>query len=203
MAWGFFRKLVVWLLVTISGKAILLFLGERGIYPEMRGADMLSFATREAWALWLAASLFGLLGLFMAEAYFWPWWRARSVGRYGSQPERDVWFQDAIFYAVYRRWVGTQEEVLQEDGDIAKAWAAIPRMRELAGEGKLTVWGKTAPNNLHEKIPPEYWVDHQPETFVVTGPPQDTKTEKAAVWGATDLVYMSLMCSKAEVEAIL
>jgi len=54
--------------------------------------------------------------------------------------ERDTCIQDAMMYAVNRRWPQPEEKL--RDGQTGAASDALQKMRELAGDGKFTIWGK-------------------------------------------------------------
>jgi hypothetical protein len=65
------RKLVEWLVITALGHGIILYLATIEIFPDRVVASMITtMVAAPAWAHWIMAGLFGLLGTFLLEL-FW------------------------------------------------------------------------------------------------------------------------------------
>lgn len=154
----------------------------------------------------IAALLLGWSAYWAADEAFkrYAIWRTggSSSLAVSSKIARDTWLQDAILYAVHGRWLGEEDDAYGEEGQISEAGRVIRKMRELAGDDRLIIWGKLAPTRLHEKIPPEYWIDYQIDMLhALAGEREQVKTEKAS-YGSSKLVYSELMCSKTQVEEL-
>ena len=117
--------------------------------------------------------------------------------------ERDTWLQDAIFFAVYGRWIGTNEPGIDTDEKLVRASKTIVAMRELGESGKLIVWGKTEAGRLHDRIDNDFWKDHQVEiTSIFDDDPKTARTERTTT-GASHKCYKELKVNKAQAEAAL
>jgi hypothetical protein len=66
------RKVVEWLGISVLGHGILLYLATIEIFPDRYVASMITtVVAAPAWAHWIMAALFGLLGTFLLEMLFW------------------------------------------------------------------------------------------------------------------------------------
>ena len=69
--WIYVRRLVEGLALTIVGHGIILYLATIEIFPDRVVASMITtVVAAAAWAHWIMAGLFGLLGTFLLEL-FW------------------------------------------------------------------------------------------------------------------------------------
>jgi hypothetical protein len=120
-AWMYGRKLVEWLVITALGHGIILYLATIEIFPDRVVASMITtMVAAPAWAHWIMAGLFGLLGTFLLERFLWNRHKllaqlpAVSGGEVSTtiaisentSPaiERDVWLRDAMWWAFLRTW---------------------------------------------------------------------------------------------------
>ena len=113
--------------------------------------------------------------------------------------ERDAWLQDAVCYAVHRRWLGADEKAFSTEAEMGKAGSIADEMRQLAFDGKFKVWGKASFVGVYEPIPPEFWAHHQIDFMRLVGDEaQNVKTERT---GRDYRIYRELMVSRAQTEA--
>jgi hypothetical protein len=113
---------------------------------------------------------------------------------------RDIDLQDAAYFVVCGRWLGEHEPVTLNVDQGLEANRILTRMRELAGESKLLIWGRSSPARLHEPIPAAYWIDHQIDSLTALFKAKNGKTE-AAAHGASSLIFHDLMVSKHQIES--
>ena len=111
----------------------------------------------------------------------------------------DIWFQDAVWYVVHGRWLGDDEQALNNETEMKKVSEIAQKMRELAGQGKYLIWGKNDPARLHQRIPNEFWVDNQIDFLRLAGDTaENVRTERATAGHSTR--YFSLKVNKLQTE---
>lgn len=140
---------------------------------------------------------FGAVLLVMAVACFIRphWSRKRNQGG-------DVWLREAVFYAVRGRWLSETEPAFTEDGQFERSSDIVQGMRQLARDGRMTIWGKIWENSTFDPIPSEYWVIHRISLLsILNDQPSDTKTEKATYEGIGP-IYKELRANSTEIESI-
>jgi hypothetical protein len=115
---------------------------------------------------------------------------------------RDAWLQDALCFALYGHWPAADEEVFREVDVLEKVGSLVSEMRELAGEGKFNVWGKTHELRLYEPIPPAFWINNLIDYMSMWGPPENPKTEQITGLRNSESIYRALMVSRVQAEAI-
>ncbi len=97
-AWIYGRRLVEWLVIFALGHGIILYLATIEIFPDRLVASMITTAVAApAWAHWIMAALFGLLGTFLLERFLWNRY-ALLAGGTAAQPDTKI--SDAIDYIV-------------------------------------------------------------------------------------------------------
>lgn len=117
-----------------------------------------------------------------------------------SSAQRDTWMQDAMMYAINRVWPQPGDKL--KDGQENLPWQVLQKMREKAGEGRLTIWGRLSPNHLPVPIPPKYWVTNQIDGMTtIFDEKENSKTEPAAFQSQAE-VYEGLQVSRSEIEAL-
>lgn len=123
-----------------------------------------------------------------------------SLGKHLFLASDRIPVQDAMMYAINRVWPSPGEKL--KDGQENVLVLVLNRMRGLAGEGRLTIWGKRSKGHLHTAIPPEFWVTQQIEYMtVVFHDTEESKTEPAPHCGYRE-VYQDLMVDKHQIEAL-
>jgi hypothetical protein len=113
----------------------------------------------------------------------------------------DIWLQDAVWYVIHGRWLGDNEQAINNETEMKKASEIAQEMRELAGQGKYLIWGKNHPARLHQRIPKEFWVDNQIDFLRLAGDTaENVRTERATAGYCTR--YFSLKVNKSQTERI-
>ncbi len=111
-------------------------------------------------------------------------------------PEDDVWVSDAVLWSLSGEW--TDEWHAPEDLDCPQR---LEELRELAAEGKLTIWGRSDEDAPWQAIAPSYWKQGYVEPAslaegrenVVADPKSKRKTARK---------YSALKVSKSQIEEI-
>lgn len=163
----------------------------------------------------LASPFFGIGLIFLAVMYLWFFPRVVHVhhGNLTAQtaPQASlsmqvlraadrVPVQDAMMYAINRVWPGPDDKL--KDGQENLPWTILARMRGLAGEGRLTIWGKLSQGHLHTAIPPEFWVTQQIEYMTVVFEDHErSKTEPAALQSHRE-IYYDLQVDRHQIETL-
>jgi hypothetical protein len=99
-------------------------------------------------------------------------------------------------------WPRTKDETFAGDdafGDVGRASEAL---REAAGSGGVTIWGKQHPLRLYELIPAAFWINNQIDQLSVYGSPDEIKTEQITGRPGSEPNYRALKVNKAQVEAV-
>lgn len=119
-----------------------------------------------------------------------------------SKETHDVWLQDAMWFAAHGRWFGAREVIKTTSDDLLRVTEVARRMRQLAKEGEYDIWGKTASDPLHRKIPAGFWADNQIDVLrlVTDGDAENVCTE-AGTGGASER-YASLRVNKSATERL-
>ncbi len=113
----------------------------------------------------------------------------------------DIWLQDAVWYAVHGRWLGDDEQAINKETEMKEASETAQKMRELAGQGKYLIWGKTDPARLHQPVPKEFWVDNQIDFLrLAADTAENVRTERATAGHSTG--YFNLKVNKSQSERI-
>jgi len=119
-------------------------------------------------------------------------------------PVRDVSVQDAIFYAMHGRWLDVNETATGVDGYAQKLGQIVGKIRQVALDDRLMIWGKKDGGRVYEKIDPSYWTNHILDQLSVTEldmprNPSQAKTRNINHDSSTP-TYTDLMTTKSQVE---
>jgi hypothetical protein len=150
------------------------------------------------------AAVVGVAGMIVAAYRIWKKERDEVIRR---RPvvnyDRDTPLREAVFFIVHGRWLGETETALEGTGQTTQAINILGRMRELAGDGKLQIWGTLNKWRLHELVDKSFWIDHQIDflTTLASNDQVETKTEKTTP-NASPACYEDLMVSKAQIESL-
>jgi hypothetical protein len=113
---------------------------------------------------------------------------------------RDVWLLNAVHYIAYQSWV-LLDMPLDEKHLIA-GYRALSELKQKAFDGELPIWGRVGQAELFKPIPKEYWEYYGFEILsFAKDNPEEFCTEKYSDI-ANDVIYNSLMTSKAKVEGL-
>ncbi len=160
------------------------------------------------------------------------WWVVDYATLLDSEPDRDRWFQDAVFFLVRRRWPERGEKLLPplSDGESVLDWrnrvrelpdfraaeAALLRMRQAARDGRnhLQVWGRIPATHamtdayevneaiLFTPLEPTHWESHIVDPLQLILRPEQLHTLTTEWSMMDDECACSLMVSKTQVEIL-
>ncbi len=196
--WGprLWRATFVAVLVVIFGGVVYgAWTVAKRLYADLSG---LSLHLPGGPLLWVSGGILALVGL----AFFIGLMLTR--GNKNRVIRRDMWLQDAVCFVMYGHWPAETEQVFNQEGDVDRAIAVGVKMRELAGEGGLFIWGKSHENRLFELVPIAFWMENQIDGLRLIGnKPENVPTENAVNFRQGAEVYKELMVNKAQVEAVV
>jgi hypothetical protein len=178
-AWTYGRRLVEWLAISALGHGIILYLATIEIFPDRFVAAMITTAVAApAWAHWIMAALFGLLGTVLLERFLWTrhgfLGPSRSLDYAVALPDMKV--SDAIDYivndsvAILRKPQPNEGSYPPGTRIIVKGVEHQDAREQLGAElnnGQIKSWGRRQlntylPNQFESslrEIPKEYWDD--------------------------------------------
>jgi hypothetical protein len=85
------RRLLEWLVISALGHGIILYLATIEVFPDRVVALMItSMVAAPAWAHWIMAGLFGLLGTFLLERFLWNRHTSLTMSEAGGQSNIDA-----------------------------------------------------------------------------------------------------------------
>jgi hypothetical protein len=221
-AWIYVRRLAEWLGIFVLGHGIILYLATVEVFPDRFVAYMITtMVAAPAWVHWIMAGLFGLLGTFLLERFFWN--RHTSLAQLPALQvspttavswqipltvERDVWLRDAIWRAFRGTWSVPEGGIaplgLGESENQRFAMLIIDDFHQLAFEGKLPIWGRRKGSFIWEPIPHDFWaqnhIDHIP--VMSADPQEDIKAMPENPWKKPDTSgdWRHFMTSKVVIE---
>jgi hypothetical protein len=121
-------------------------------------------------------------------------------------PEPDEWVQNATRLIVWGQWrapIDGSVTDVEATNVLNETSRCIVRMRELAGAGKLHIWGRSHPNRLDELIPPSYWVDHQIDMLsLLDGRGEENAKTEPTTHSSPSVSYEHLQVNAGEFERL-
>jgi hypothetical protein len=162
--------------------------------------SMLSPHINPAIASWLLFLAFGASGIWVGYA-----WRPEFRRWLGQEPiRRDTSLRNAVCYAVHGKWPEPKQfPPLTTTGLPQRVSDVLARLRQLAFDGRVTLWGRETLNDLTvmEEIPAEFWREHQIDLLKisVSDAPNDSRTEIAS--GSDNSTYYALEANKEQIES--
>jgi hypothetical protein len=190
-------------IVSQFGLAFLIFLG---LDPFSWLSDKLEYIPYQAWVeivRWLIVTI--LVIWFVRQ-----WWKKRTIAPILQvngpiKAERDVSLFDAIWYLHLGKW---EKPPIEEYSNAGPAYldklAEIihKEIRQLAYEGKLTVWGKISENDIWQVVPQEHWKDNRLDWFsFLRGKPEGLTFMKNDLQ-PNNTKWIDLKTSKVEIEGL-
>lgn len=89
--WIYVRKLAEVLVISAIGHGIILYLATIEVFPDRFVASMITtVVAAPAWAHWILAGLFGLLGTFLLERFLWNRHTSLTIPEAGGQSNIDA-----------------------------------------------------------------------------------------------------------------
>jgi hypothetical protein len=189
------RRLVEGMAITIVGHGIILYLATIEIFPDRVVASMITtVAAAPVWAHWIMAGLFGLLGTFLLEHFYWnrraslaPVAAVSTNGEIATTAiaaqtppidEPDVWLLDAMWRAFRGTWDVPEGGIVSlnvgESENQRFAMLIIQEFPQLAFDEELPIWGRRKGSFRWEPIPPDFWThNHIDHILVMSADPQD------------------------------
>jgi hypothetical protein len=117
-----------------------------------------------------------------------------------AEPTRDTWVQDAMMFALNGKWPLPDDKLRGAQAD--QAMKVLQKMRELAGEGRMTIWGKETDLHLPVQISADFWVENQINYMTAVFEDPDKADTESATAFQTHKSYKSLQVSRQQIEAL-
>lgn len=112
--------------------------------------------------------------------------------------ERDAWLLEAVYFFAFGSWEIPED--IPPEPELTAIGSTLITVRQLALDGKLTIWGKPFENEPWQKISPEYWKDFNLDILeALRGNPEYFGTQLATIGFANSADMVALMTCRAQV----